>query len=207
MLKVIEKRDGREAGDEPLLLDEIARACSCLEHLLEGQPGGTARGEVTRRQFRIAEDRRQEIIKIVGNTTGQRPNSLHLLGLAQLFFKKAALRNGTKDDHSTLYGAFPTANRGHTVRNRFFTALTRDQHDMIGQVKGLPLAQDIPHRTLHCPMRLLIAQPEHGIDMTSQGLRCRPAGQLFGHPVHKRNLAVSVGGSEPVGEIVGSVHL
>ncbi len=91
------------------------------------------------------------------DAAGQRPNSLHLLGLAQVFFKPAALRDGAKDDYGAIQGAVPTANRGHTVRNRFFTALARKQHEMIGQVKDLPVAQDMRHRTRHRLMRLLIA--------------------------------------------------
>ena len=57
---------------------------------------GTVGREVEQHQIRVAENRRQDVVEVVGHAAGQGAEGVHLLRLPQLLFELLAL--GDVDD-------------------------------------------------------------------------------------------------------------
>ena len=53
--------------------------------------GRKLRRQVELAHFNVAENRRQEVVEVVGNAAGQAPDALHLLGLLQLLLEGSSL--------------------------------------------------------------------------------------------------------------------
>ena len=67
---------------------------AALEHGFQILPAGRLPRYIQQCQFRITENRQQDIVEIMGDTTGQGAHGLHLLGLEKLFFQLSNLAFG-----------------------------------------------------------------------------------------------------------------
>ena len=116
-----------------------------------------------------------------------------LFGLA--FVALIAEDQHDADDRSTR-----GADRRGAVGDRHNLAVARHQFRMVGQAHDEALAQDFLHRAFHFLTRGFGTDVE---DFVQRAAGCgaeRPTGQLLGHRIHARDLAVFVGGDHRVAD-------
>ena len=88
--------DRLPAAEGQELAGEVAGALGRAADLLEILAVGTVGREVEQHQIRVAENRRQDVVEVVGHAAGQGAEGVHLLRLPQLLFELLAL--GDVDD-------------------------------------------------------------------------------------------------------------
>ena len=89
------------AGEREQLAGQVRRALAGPADLRDVLADRVVRRELGEGHVAVAEDRRQQVVEVVGDASGELADALHLLGLAELLFELPALgdvHDGALDD-------------------------------------------------------------------------------------------------------------
>src|SRR5438309_2056624 len=118
--------DGLAAAEGQQLPREVAGGLRGATDLVEILAMGAVGGKVEKDQIRVPENRRQDVVEIVGDPAGQRAKGVHLLRLPQLLLELFALgdvHQGALDD---LFAGF-TRDQGHVREHPYLAAVLTPQ--------------------------------------------------------------------------------
>ena len=128
------------------LVYQLLGPLSGCEDMLQRLPGRAGLCHLLLCKLGEADDNLQDVVEVVGDAAGQRPDGFHLLGLAQLGFEVSVCSDVAKHHHRAMEHPAPATNRRPAVCNRYLAAMPGD-----AAPSGVPVRSVSPPATQRAP--------------------------------------------------------
>lgn len=185
--------DGRAAlGKSEQLAGEFLGALGGLAR--RGETLADDRGDFAsaERERNVPEDRGQDVIEVVCDTTGDEAQGFELLGFLPLLVCALPLSHVAHDDDGAEFAAGAVANGRAARLDDAFLGVAGNQEVQGPGGSALAIGDDVLEKVLRTAPRARIHEVEHLMDEPARGVFVDPAGEALGHGVEHHDAPVVI---------------